>query len=448
MDSLMIGISGIRGVVGRALTPELLVRFAAAFGTFMRSGKVLVGRDTRVSGVMIKHCVFAGLMSTGCSITDLDVVTTPTCALMVNELDADGAVVISGSHNPVEWNALKFMGRAGSMLNERQGRAFLDTYYQGNFRQVEWDKLREVEAFSRAGEIHKGRVLQHANVPQIRQRRLKVVLDSCNGAGSLVTPELLEELGCEVVGIHCEPNGRFPHNPEPTFVNLGDLCETVKVEGADIGFAQDADADRMAVVDENGHYLGEEYSVALAVDYVLRSRTGPVVINLSTTRAVDDLAAKYGCPVYRTAVGEANVSEKMREVSAVIGGEGNGGVIDPRIQYVRDSLAGIAIILEYLATSGKTVSQLAEDIPRYEIRKTKIDCSRDIAFEVMDRLQQVYASQKINTSDGVRVEWDDAWVHVRPSNTEPAMRIIAEARTEQKAIELIEEVEKLARSLV
>jgi len=440
MDSLIISVSGVRGVVGESLTPELLTRFAAAFGTYMGSGRIVVGRDTRVSGLMIKHCVFAGLLSTGARIIDVDVCTTPSVSLCVEELGASGAVIITGSHNPIEWNALKFLRSNGMYLNEAQGKELLDIYYQGNFRKARWDHLKAVETDASATLRHKRKVLDSLDVEAIRGRAFKVVLDSCNGAGAIITPNFLRELGCEVTEIHCEPNGLFPHNPEPIFVNLQDLCAMVGKVGADIGFAQDADADRLAIVNEKGEYLGEEYTLALACDYVLGRTPGPVVTNLSTTSAIDDIAARHRCTVHRTPVGEVNVAEKMKETDAVIGGEGNGGVIDPRVHYIRDSLVGMGLVLEYMARQGASASTLAARVPRYYMHKTKVNCTRDVAMEVVETLAARHKTEDVDRADGVRITRDDSWLHVRPSGTEPALRIIAEARADGAAKALCDDV--------
>lgn len=448
MDSLMIGVSGVRGVIGKSLTPELITRFAMAFGTYLRGGTVIVGRDTRVSGAMVKHSVFAGLISTGCQIIDLGIATTPSCSLSIVELKADGGIVISGSHNPVEWNALKFFRNDGICLNVEQGKELLDIYYQGSFRHAPWHSLKEDKQDYNAGQRHMKKVMANTDVDLIHHRAPKVVLDSCNGAGSIITPKFLRQMGCEVTEVHCEPNGLFPHNPEPIFVNLGDLCAKVKEVGADIGFAQDADADRLAIVDENGQFLGEEYTLALAVLATLEHGKGPVVINLSTSRMSEDVARRFGCEVVHTPVGEANVAERMKAVHAVIGGEGNGGVINPEVHYGRDSLSGMAIVLQLLAQRGKKLSEIAAELPRYYMRKVKIDCTRDVALELVRRVQHEYAGQKMNQEDGIRIDWPDAWIHVRPSGTEPAVRIIGEATTPEKIDELCDRFSDMARAML
>jgi phosphomannomutase len=448
MDSLMIGVSGVRGVIGRSLTPELVTRFSMAFGTYMKGGTVVVGRDTRMSGAMVKHSVFAGLMASGCTIIDVGVATTPSCSLSIVELGANGGIVISGSHNPAEWNALKFFKHSGICLNEAEAAELLDIYYQGNFRGVAHDKLKAERIDTLAGERHLSRVLAVTNGEAVRARRPRVVLDSCNGAGSEITPRLIEALGGEVVRIHCSPGEPFPHNPEPIFVNLADLCEKVVAVKADVGFAQDADADRVAIVDENGRFIGEEYSLALATAAVLPRRPGKVVANLSTSRMCEDVAKRNGCEVVRTKVGEVHVAERMMEVGAVIGGEGNGGVIDPRVHYGRDSLSGIAMTLQYMAETGRKLSELVADIPAYHMKKTKIECTRDVALELVRRATKEFASERINTEDGLRIDWPDAWVHVRPSATEPAVRIIAEAASNLRVDELCAMFERKANELL
>ena len=448
MSELMISVSGVRGIIGKTLTPELITRFAMAFGTYLHGGTVLVGRDTRVSGDMVKHSVFAGLISTGCQVVDLGVATTPSCSMSIVELGADGGIVISGSHNPVEWNALKLFRADGICLNVEQGKELLDIYYQGSFRNAPWHALKADKQDYNAGQRHMKKALANTDVDLIRKRAPKVVLDSCNGAGAIITPKLLRQMGCEVVEVHCEPNGLFPHNPEPIFINLGDLCEKVKEAGADIGFAQDADADRLAIVDESGNFLGEEYTLALATLRVLEQHKGPVVANLSTSRMIDDVASRFGCEVVRTPVGEANVAERMKQIGAVIGGEGNGGVIYPEVHYGRDSLSGMALILQLLASRGKSISEIAAEIPTYEMRKVKIDCTRDVAQQLVRRMEEQNRDARLNTEDGVRIDWDDAWLHVRPSGTEPALRIIGEAASAERIDRLVEQASRLAEQIL
>jgi len=436
IQSLIIGISGVRGIVGETLTPELLTRLGAAFGTYMERGTVVIGRDTRTSGPMIKHAVLGGLLSTGVKVVDIDICTTPTCQLMIEELHADGGIVISGSHNPAEWNALKFFRSDGIYLNDEQGKMLLNIYYQGDFHQARWNEMTEIERDNSGVQLHINKVLSLVDVDLIKSKKFKVAIDCCNGAGSIITPFFLEKLGCTVVELHCEPNGYFPHNPEPTFINLGDLSNKTMESGADIGFAQDADADRVAIISEKGEVLGEEYSLALCTKFILSKRKGTVVTNLSTSRMIDDIAAQYKADMVRTAVGEVNVAEKMKKLGALIGGEGNGGIIYPELHYARDSFIGIALVLQYMAETGKRISELADDLPKYYIQKNKVECSRTDAMHVLETIKSKYSEGKINTEDGLKIDLEDSWIHLRRSNTEPIIRIITESKSKKKALEL------------
>jgi len=443
----MVGISGVRGIVGDSLTPEFLARLGQAYGTYARSGRVVVGRDARVSGEMVKHAVFGGLLSAGCTIVDVGVCATPTVTLMIEELRADGGIVISASHNPVEWNGLKFFRPDGIYLNAEQGRDLLDIYYQGDYLKAKWDGFKAVETNSNSERVHVERVLANVDVggnPPPHQPRGR---DSCNGAGVDVTEHLLEALGCRVTKIHCVPDGLFPHDPEPTFENLMDLVDLLKKGGLDAGFAQDPDADRLAVVAEDGTFLSEEYTLALAVDYLLPQNPGPVVTNMSTSRMIDTVAKKHGCEVMRVPVGEVNVAEAMKEHRSPIGGEGNGGVIDARVHYGRDSIAGIALMLEMLATTGRKLSDLVASIPRFHMIKTKVECPRAYAREILKRLQAENQGDGVNTMDGLKIDMPESWIHLRPSNTEPILRIIAEAETQQRASDLVETFRARIRKL-
>lgn len=435
MSSLMIGISGVRGIVGSELTPELCVRLGEAFGTYVDGGTVVVGRDTRPSGDMVKHAVFSGLLSAGCQIIDIGIVGTPTAAMMIRDLKADGGIVISASHNTIEWNALKFFRQDGVYLNGAEGRALLDIYYGGHATKVGWRDIKAVKIDNTANERHLKKVLDIIDVDAMRKRKFKVALDCCNGAGCELALAFLKEIDAEVSELYCEPHGNFSRNPEPTKANLTEICNIVSKNKCDIGFAQDADADRIAFVDENGSYIGEEYSMCLAADYILRSNPGPVVTNLSTTRMIEDVAAKYGCEVVRTAVGEVNVAEKMIEINSPAGGEGNGGVIDPRINYGREALTGMALILQYMIDTGETLSQLVAKIPTYEFVKTKVTCSKRVLAPVLERLANEKADS-IDATDGVKLDFENGWVHVRSSNTEPIVRIYSEAKTLAQAEEL------------
>ncbi len=433
IPTLKISISGVRGVVGDSLTPDLLTRFSQAFGTYIGSGRVVVGRDTRTSGEMVRQAVVSGLLSSGCRIVDAGVCPTPTVQLLVRKLRAAGGIAITASHNPPEWNALKFVGPDALFLSGARGRELLDIYHQGEYTKARSQRIRTVEALTDALDQHLAAVLGAVGPLPAGGRRLKVVLDACNGAGAIVGPRLLEALGVDVVGIHTTPDGRFPRPAEPTPENLKALCAAVREQGADVGFAQDMDADRLAIVSERGEPIGEERTLVLAVEHVLGRTPGPVVANLSTTHALELVAARYGCAVYRTPVGEANVTEGMLRHRAVIGGEGNGGVIYPRINFARDSLVGMGLILHRLADSGQTVSGLVAALPPLEIVKVQFPFPSQRLGEVFRKARREFSAFPMDLRDGVKVTLPDAWFLLRGSNTEPVMRVVAEAATEDAA---------------
>ncbi len=426
IPTLKISISGVRGVVGDSLTPGLLTRFSQAFGTYIGSGRVVVGRDTRTSGEMVRQAVVAGLLSTGCRISDAGVCPTPTVQLLVRHFRAHGGIAITASHNPPEWNALKFIGPDALFLSGGRGRELLDIYHQGDYTKARSHRLRGVDTVPDAIDLHLDAVLAAVG-PLPAGRRPKVVIDSCNGAGSIAGPRLLERLGAEVVGINVTPDGSFPRPAEPTAENLHALCDAVRRHGADIGFAQDMDADRLAVVSEEGTPIGEERTLLLAIEHVLSRKPGPVVVNLSTTGAVEEVAARYGCRAYRTAVGEANVTAGMQRYHAVIGGEGNGGVIYPAINFARDSLVGMALILHRLVASGSRVSALAAALPPLEMVKVQFPFPSQRLRDVLRRAAREYQAYPQDLRDGVKVTLPEGWFLLRGSNTEPVMRVVTEA---------------------
>jgi phosphomannomutase len=437
IPTLKISISGVRGVIGQSLTPTLLTRFAQAFGTHTGSGTIVVGRDPRTSGEMVKHAVIAGILSSGGRVVDIGVCPVPTVQLQVRRRKASGGIAITASHNPAEWNALKFIGSNGLFLDAGQARELLDIYHQGEYTKVGSEEIRTVEEVEGATEGHIKAILDALGPLPSRGKRLRVVLDSCNGAGSIVGPKLLEALGAEVIPINVTPDGSFPRPAEPLPENLGDLCDAVKKHGADVGFAQDMDADRLAIVNEKGIPIGEDYTLVLAALYVLGREPGPVVANLSTTSALDDVAKKFDCPLFLTKIGEVNVTDKMQQQHAVIGGEGNGGVIYPRINFARDSLVGMALVLHLLAESGKTVSQLMDQFPRYTVVKEKMVCPSEKIPAVLRMLRQEYGEFPLDTRDGVKVTLPEGWFLVRGSNTEPIIRIVAESRSDSQAREIV-----------
>ena len=437
IPTLKISISGVRGVIGQSLTPKLLTRFAQAFGTHTGSGTIVIGRDPRTSGEMVKHAVVAGLLSTGSRVVDIGVCPVPTVQLQVRHRRAQGGIAITASHNPAEWNALKFISSTGLFLDAGQARELLDIYHQGEYTRVGGAELRTVEEVQGATELHIKSILDALGPLPPAQQKLRVVLDSCNGAGSLVGPKLIEALGAEVIPLNVTPDGSFPRPAEPIAENLGELCRLVKEHNADVGFAQDMDADRLAIVSNEGEPIGEDNTLVLAILYVLGREKGPVVANLSTTSAVIDVTRKFDCPVFLTKIGEVNVTDGMTQHRAVIGGEGNGGVIYPRINFARDSLVGMSLVLHLLADSGKSVTELLADIPRYTIVKEKIECASDRIPGVLRAMRQRFAQYQLDTRDGVKVITPDGWLLVRGSNTEPIIRVVAESKTEDRARKLV-----------
>jgi phosphomannomutase len=440
IPTLKISISGVRGVIGQSLTPTLLTRFAQAFGTHTGSGTIVVGRDPRTSGEMVKHAVIAGILSSGGRVVDIGVCPVPTVQLQVRHRRASGGIAITASHNPAEWNALKFIGSNGLFLDGGQARELLDIYHQGEYTKVSADEIRTVEEVAGATDAHIKAIIDAVGPLPSGKRRLKVALDSCNGAGSIVGPKMLAALGAEVIPINVTPDGSFPRPAEPVPENLGDLCAAVKQHGADVGFAQDMDADRLAIVSEQGIPIGEDYTLVLAALYVLGRQPGPVVANLSTTSALADVANKFGCPLFLTKIGEVNVTDKMQQANAVIGGEGNGGVIYPRINFARDSLVGMALVLHLLADSGKTITQLVDQFPRYTVVKEKMLCPSQKIPAVLKMLRQEYEKFPLDTRDGVKVTLPEGWFLVRGSNTEPIVRVVAESRSESQAREIVARV--------
>ena len=439
-EFLKVGISGVRGVVGETFTPQLAASFARAFGVFVGRGCVVVGRDTRPSGDMIERAVTAGLQSVGCQPLLAGIVPTPTVGILVRDLAARGGIAITASHNPAPWNALKFMGRDGLFLDRTRAEEFFDIYHQGRFDLVSEEGLPAAETLADPTGAHFRRVLDYVDSAAIRQRRFRVAVDACNGVGAIHTRRFLEQLGCVVTLCHDKPTGVFEREAEPLPEHLGVLTALVPAEHCDVGFAQDPDGDRLAVVDELGQPIGEDLTVALAVQAVLdRHARGPVAIHLSTSRAVQDVAEKRGAAVTRTRIGEINVVQAMLALGAPVGGEGNGGVIVPAVHPGRDSYIAMALLLELMVKENKTVSQLREAIPRYALLKEKLRARPERVPEAMRLLRRRYEGGKINLLDGVFVEFADAWLHARPSNTEPVIRLSAEAPTREAAARLLHE---------
>jgi phosphomannomutase len=436
ISSLKISISGVRGIIGDSLTPQLAGALAQAFGTYVGGGPVIVGRDARPSGRMILQAVISGLLSSGCQPVDVGICPIPSFLFLAKDSRSSGGIAVTASHNPKEWNGLKFISRDGLYLTPHQVEEFLDIYHQGDFTYAGPDRLKILRSEPQPVEPHLKKLLGYFKADLIRRKKFKVALDCGNGAGAILAPRLLQELGCETVVINAVPDGSFAHQSEPLPENIREICRTVVKSRADIGFVQDADADRLAIVNDKGRPLGEELTLALAAQYVLGKKKGSVVCNLSTTRAIDDIAAARKAPVFRTKIGEINVVEKVlsAEPAAVIAGEGNGGVILPEIHPCRDSFTGMGLILEYLAASGRTISALQKRVPRYVMIKDKIEGSAEQGYRLVSLLKKRYEGQgKLSLLDGLKIDFPDHWIHVRPSNTEPIIRIISEARTESAA---------------
>ncbi len=428
----MIGASGLRGIVGEDLNPELVAKFSAAFGQFLGNGLVVVGSDTRPSNQMYRYAVFAGLLSSGCEVVDLGICPTPSLQLMVRNLEAKGGIAITGSHNPPEWNALKFVRPDGLFLYPEEIRRLV-RITESKIKRVSWDRIGKVRRDDSAIENHLKKILSLVDQQEIQTRHFKVVIDGCNGAGALITPGLLRKLGCEVIEVNCEPHGYFAHPPEPIPSNLRELSQIVKSEGADLGFSHDADADRVGLVTEKGDILPEDYVLLLVAKFVLSKRKGLVVTNLSTTQALDDLAADFDSRVRRTKVGDIYVARCMRKEKAVIGGEGNGGVIVPEVHYARDGIAAVALILNYLSETGSSLSSLARSLPRYYMVKRKVKVTPGRFPPPREYLKEQFRGARFSFLDGVKIILKEGWIHVRPSGTEPVVRIISEARTREEA---------------
>lgn len=439
-DTLMVSVSGIRGIVGKDLTPDLVARYAAAFGILAaESGRptVVLARDARTSGPMFAAAARAGLQSVGCRVIDCGLIPTPTAQLAVEHHGAGGGLVLTASHNPIEWNALKFVGADGVFLDGGSGARLL-ALADGELARAGWDRVGDVVTDDAAVTRHLHRILALPvlDLAAIRRRRFRVALDCVRGAGGTIMPQLLEALNCTVDAMDVEPDGRFPRPPEPVPEHLGPLGELVRASGADLGLAVDPDVDRLALVDETGTAIGEDYTLAFAVEAVLRRAPGPVVVNLSTSLVVDDAARRYGVPVARAPVGEANVARAMRAADAVIGGEGNGGVMLPALHLGRDAPLAAALVLDLLAAHGAGVAAGVAARPRYRIVKAKAPRGADLAA-AYQALARRFPGAEADRQDGLRLAWADRWLHVRPSGTEPIVRLIAEAPSGAEAEALV-----------
>ena len=459
--ALIKSISGIRGTIGgkvdENLTPLDVVKFTSAFGTWLQNNKnkkdltLVVGRDARISGSMVNSLVTATLQGLGIHVVDLGLSTTPTVEVMVPELNADGGIILTASHNPKQWNALKLLNEKGEFITGENGTEVLALAESQDFNYAQVDDLGKYETRNDGFDIHIQKILDlpMVDAEAIKAKKFKVVVDAVNSTGGIAIPQLLEELGCEVVKLYCEPNGHFPHNPEPLKEHLGDICELMKTEKADVGIVVDPDVDRLALVDENGELFGEEYTLVAVADYLLRHQKGAAISNLSSSRALRDVARNLGSEYFASAVGEVNVVTLMKERNAVIGGEGNGGIIYPELHYGRDSLVGVALFLTHLAKENKTVSELRATYPSYYMGKKKIELTPDIDVDsLLTKMEKEYQTEDISTIDGVKIDFENNWVHLRKSNTEPIIRIYTEAFSQEEADQLGDQMIEKIRSLI
>jgi len=442
---LIKSVSGIRGIVGNGLNPEIILNFAAKFGEFISHNstgekKIIVGRDSRVSGIALKNAVISALLGIGIDVIDIDLVPTPTLLYNVKKLKAMGGIVITASHNPTEWNALKLVNHSGEFLSKDEAEKFLSMEKDD----ISWSPAKDygkLETYKEAVKNHIRGVLSISRIDTelIKKKKFKIALDCVNGGASLAFQEFLNALNVEIFPIFCDASGEFKRIPEPREENLKSLAKKVKELGADAGFATDPDGDRISLVSEGGIPIGEEYTIALATKAVLSKRKGPVVVNLSTTKSVEDIAKRAGVPFYRSPVGEANVVKVMKEKKAVIGGEGNGGVINPEIQYTRDGMGAMALILQYLAEEKKALSDMVNGLPRYKMIKEAVKM-KDIkeGKKLLKKIKNANKNKSLDLSDGIRLTENNSWVHIRMSGTEPVLRIIAEAPTIKKAKALVD----------
>lgn len=438
---LIESISGIRATIGDSMTPKEVVEYASAFGKFVEKGTVVLGRDSRVSGQTIADIFARTLQWMGLDVINIGIVPTPTVQLMTELFEAQAGVAITASHNPFPWNGIKFIDKTGLFLDAEQVTAVLNNKKAGKYCFKASGEFGSYQDNDKAIAMHVENVLAipYLNIDKIKARKFKVVIDAVNGGGSIALPTMLKALGCDVIEVNCIPDGYFPHTPEPLPENLVDLLEAVKDNNADLGLAVDPDADRLAVCDEKGNYLSEEYTLVMSAETVLSNcdvKDAKVVTNLSTTLAVTNIAEKYGAKCLRTAIGEINVAKKMKEVDAVIGGEGNGGIISPDSHLGRDSLVGAAMVLNFLASDDRPMSEKYANFPQYKMGKKKVDIGSIDPDAILEKLKEKFASEDCNTVDGLKITWSDRWVHMRKSNTEPILRVYSEAPTSEAANDL------------
>lgn len=435
MSTLMVSVSGIRGIIGDGLSPQIIIKYISAFAELIGKGNIVVGTDGRISGEMVKNLVIGTLLAKGNDVIDIGIVPTPTVLFNIRNLKAAGGIQISASHNPNEWNALKLMNNKGEFLSPEENKMMLEILDKANEKYSVWNRLGKYEKYEKGLNEHIKAVLAtpYINVNKIRRRKFKVLLDCVNGAGAYSMPILLKKLGCEIIELNCEKSGIFPRLPEPIPQNLKKTMAAVKKFGVEIGIVVDPDVDRLVLITEKGEPFSEENTITQAVKFVLSKQVGNVVVNLSTTKAVEDVANQFGAKFFRSPVGEANVVKKMKEVNALIGGEGSGGVILPKVNFGRDALVGTVIMLQHLLEFGGKMSELKASLPQYYIVKNKIELGNKNPDEIFDKLIKKYSNEKINIDDGLRIDFDNHWVQFRKSNTEPIIRCMIEAKSKDLA---------------
>ncbi|MEO0093035.1 MAG: phosphoglucosamine mutase [candidate division WOR-3 bacterium] len=447
MNKTIFSTSGLRGIVNQDLYPELIAEISAGFGTLVGGGKVAVGRDCRTSGEMLFAAVVSGLLSAGCEVINLGICPTPTVLLNVKQLGFAGGIVITASHNPEDWNGLKFVSKEGTFLNEDELKEFKGLLKKRNFKRANWSEIKIVKDEPEAITNHIKTVLRSDYFKDIPVKKFVVGIDTCNGAAGVVVNSLLQSLGLTPVHFfyNTEKPGYFPRKPEPTAENLTNFANFVKEKHLDFGIAFDPDGDRVSFVDETGFALGEEATICLALLFILKRKVGPVVVNLSTTMAVFDIANRFSAPVFTTKVGESAVVTKMKEVNAIIGGEGNGGVILPEINFTRDGITATAILIHLLSDREKPLSEIRREIPRYYIQKTTLPYQSKTWANKKIALKKAFGLARFDAADGLKVIGKDYWVHIRPSNTEPVLRIIAETNTPESTTNLIAKVKEILK---
>jgi len=450
MGTLVVSISGIRGIVGDGLDPQSLIKYLNVYADFIGKGKVIVGRDSRITGKMVENIVSGTLMAKGIDVVDIGICPTPTVQFTVKELQANGGIAISASHNPNEWNALKLLNSSGQFMSPEEHNEMINNLNTSTAEFSKWDTVGMKISYNEGVKNHVKAVMNLKVIDKdaIAKRKFKVVADCVNGAGAYVIPDILREFGCEVVEVNCDKTGIFPRNPEPLPENLTETMKALIEVKADLGIVVDPDVDRLVLITDKGKPFVEENTIAQVAKFILSKQPGDVVVNLSTTRAVDDVTAEFGGTTHRSPVGEANVVEKMKKVKAVIGGEGSGGVIYPELHYGRDALVGIALTLQHLTEFGGTLSELKNSLPSYFIEKRKIDLPEIDTDKIMDSLTAEFNNDSINTDDGLRIDFEDHWVHFRKSNTEPIIRIITEGKSKEAAVKLIDKYLSMIKSLI